>query len=208
MVRLMLSAGRGPAECRLAVAGLSAEVMKDAGRHGLTSSIVDIEEAEHGPVSMVVAIDGNGADTFASAWQGTLQWICRSPLRPAHKRKNWFVAVCILPDREASAVEIRRCDLKWETCRSSGAGGQHVNRTESAVRVVHLPTGLSVRCESERSQHRNKAIALERLGAALAAWKADRGRQAERGKWREHDSLKRGGAVQIFEGMTFRRRER
>ncbi len=206
MIRLMISAGRGPAECRLAVSGLAAELTREARDQGLGVTVLDLEEAPHGPSSIVLGIAGRNEKAFAASWQGTAQWICKSPLRPNSRRKNWFVSATVLPDTEKTSLDIQEGDLKWETCRSSGAGGQHVNRTESAVRLVHLPSGLAIRCESERSQHRNRAIALQRLKFALATARAAEERQSDQDQWQEHNVLQRGCAARTYEGPKFRRK--
>jgi peptide chain release factor len=88
--------------------------------------------------SALVAISGDNAASFSNSWRGTVQWIARSPFRPEHKRKNWFVGVEMLEPVEETHFNPR--EVSWETMRASGPGGQHVNRTESAVRVTHLPT--------------------------------------------------------------------
>jgi peptide chain release factor 1 len=79
------------------------------------------------------------------------------------------VTVAVLPEVAERALEIPERDLAWATCRASGAGGQHIQKTDSAVQLTHLPTGLQVRCQSERSQRQNKATALATLRARLGA---------------------------------------
>ena len=95
--------------------------------------------------------------------------------------------------------------MRIETLRASGPGGQHVNRTESAVRVTHLPTGLSAMAQEERSQHLNRRLALARL-AALFAERADKQvRAAEDQRWRQHTQLERGNAVRVYRGTDWTR---
>jgi peptide chain release factor len=91
-------------------------------------------------------------------------------------------------------------ELSIETLRASGPGGQHVNRTESAVRVTHRPTGLSVLAQEERSQHLNRRLALARLAALLAERAEQQSRAAEDQRWRQHTQLERGNAVRIYRG--------
>ena len=89
-------------------------------------------------------------------------------MRPGHKRQNWFVGVKTVDLAAAPAeASIAPADVRFETLRAGGPGGQHQNTTDSAVRAVHLPTGIVVTARNERSQHRNKAIALQRLEAML-----------------------------------------
>ena len=140
------------------------------------------------------------ANDFAQRWLGTLQWVCASPFRPNHARKNWFVAVSRLPDIPALPKE---GEVRFETCRAGGKGGQHVNKTESAVRAVHTVTGISVRVESERSQHANKKRALELLAVKLAAQHAERLDQHAADAHAQLYRLERGNAVRVFRGKTF-----
>lgn len=201
---LHMTAGRGPAECCVAVAGVVSRLLEEAKREGLR---VDVIEACAGPVpsslsSALLSLEGEGAERFASSWEGTVCWNAKSPLRPGHKRKNWFIGVSVLaPPREDTDFELR--DVEMSALRAGGPGGQHVNKTASAVRVVHRPSGLSTVAREERSQHRNRALALARLRALLDEKKRIGDRESERDRWRRHDGLERGSAVRTFEGARF-----
>jgi peptide chain release factor len=208
VIWVLLSAARGPAECRLAVTGLIEAAIAEARAAGLAAELLHAEEAPHGPVSAVLAVDGPGAEGWAESWRGTLQWICRSPLRPEHGRKNWFVSGTVLRPPEPSSGGFDPRELRWETFRATGAGGQHVNRTESAVRVTHLPTGIAVPCASERSQHRNRAIALALLSRRLCERQEDEERRRRGELWSCHHHVERGASAarRVYVGPSFRRR--
>jgi peptide chain release factor len=120
--------------------------------------------------------------------------VAPSPIRPHHKRKNWFVGVFRL-EAPAPSPELREADVRFETLRAGGPGGQHQNVTDSAVRATHVPTGLSVVARSERSQHRNKAAALARLAAMLGERAELKRIAADRDAWAAHERLERGGAA-------------
>ena len=141
-------------------------------------------------------IGTEGVDRFVTAWRGTVQWIARSPFRPEHKRKNWFVGIQVLEPPAAAPFDPR--DVRFETMRASGPGGQHFNRTESAVRVTHAPTGLQASASEERSQHRNKALAVARLARKLEDLKEQQLGESERSRWRAHQALERGNPVKVF----------
>lgn len=158
------------------------------------------------PASAVVVLDGEAAADLARRWTaGSILWINRSPLRPGHARKNWFVGVVMLPEAVANgAAAPARADIRFESFRAGGPGGQHQNKTESAVRAVHGPTGLTATARDGRSQHRNKVLAVERLTALLDA----RARLAHDGDARlihaAHRHVERGAAGLRFVGPDFR----
>lgn len=204
MIRLLVTSGRGPAECRIAVRGVLQALARDAHERGLSVDIVEsLDPDGHGPVSAVAVLHGDGAEAYAETWLGSVQWIAASPVRPHHKRKNWFVGIARLPVPTTVAPSLDARDVRFETFRAGGPGGQHQNKTESAVRATHAPTGLSVTAREERSQHRNKALALDRLAKLVAAG-GELAALAERQTAQTaHDALERGRPVRRFKGRTF-----
>lgn len=119
-------------------------IVRQAQASGLK---VEMIEREVGPVnrtllSATIALQGAASGELADEWEGTVQWIAQSPYRIYHKRKNWFVGVHSFVLSESQEATER--DFRYETLRASGPGGQHVNKTESAVRAVHIPSGMSV----------------------------------------------------------------
>jgi peptide chain release factor len=151
--------------------------------------------------SVLVALEGERADALAHSWQGSVQWTCRSPYRPTHRRKNWFISGRVFTP--PTATELSAADIRYEALRASGPGGQHVNTTDSAVRAVHGPTGLSVKVQTERSQHANKRLARELLLCKLAS-KAQEAGDAQRALQRaQHHQLERGNPARLFIGERF-----
>ncbi|MDR1987134.1 MAG: peptide chain release factor H [Treponema sp.] len=204
---LIISAGTGPEECAHAAAltlrVIQKEIEKKGG--GVTLRIIDAEPSrESGNIrSALVALEGEDVKKFALSWIGMVQWIWRSPYRPHHKRKNWFVSVkpFIEPDRGARfSLE----DVRFETARAGGPGGQYVNTTESAVRAVHIPTGKQVLAREERSQRLNKKRALARLASRFAQEQADRENQSKSTLRRTHWELERGNPIRIYDGETLK----
>ena len=202
---VLLSAGRGPSECQIAVSGLVGELCREAAEQDLRTDIIEAEAADAGLLSALVGIRGAGAAQFARSWTGTLLWICPSPLRQGWGRKRWFVGASMSEPPPEGTADLLTRDLRFETMRASGPGGQHVNKTESAVRLTHIPTGISVTAREERSQHRNKSLALARLADELAERSRAAGAKAGQERWTRHDSLERGRAVRTYEGPAFRR---
>lgn len=196
---LQITSGRGPVECCRVVALVLEKILREAQKRKLR---VEILEKETGPVnrtllSVVVALEGAGCDVLADEWEGTVLWIARSPYRIHHRRKNWFVGVqtfLLSESREATEDDIR-----YETLRASEPGGQHVNKTESAVRAVHIPSGISVVASDQRSQWQNKKLATERLLVKLTAWNIEQAMIQAQTNWSNHNSLQRGNPVKIIQ---------
>jgi peptide chain release factor len=200
---LHVSAGQGPRECEWVVAELARALCREGAAAGLTCALV---EPLDGPVpSALLRVSGATAPAFAASCTGTIRWIGTSPFRPLHKRRNWFVGVKPAPLAEDIA-ECREGDIRYQTLRASGPGGQHVNKTDSAVRATHVPSGLTSFSQDQRSQFANKKIARLKLALLLD----DKRRAGEAGGkrtlWGQNQELERGNAVRTYEGTAFRRR--
>lgn len=195
-----VTAGKGPEECAWAVIEIVERILAEAKAEGLDARAIEMEAGPRAGTanSALLGVSGDNAEAFAGTWNGTVQWIARSPFRPEHKRKNWFVGVEVLAPVEET--RFNPAEVRWETMRASGPGGQHVNRTESAVRVTHVPTGAQATAAEERSQHRNRKLALARLAAKLNDLDAARRRESLDQRWRSHQELERGNPVRVFRG--------
>ena len=116
-----------------------------------------------------------------------------------YKRKNWFVGVHFFDETELPTIN--ESEISYETCRSGGKGGQNVNKVETAVRAIHVPTGTAVRVSDERSQQQNKKIAYERLILQLHRKNQQILIDAQTQNWNRHSSLERGNPVKKFSGL-------
>ncbi|BEV09888.1 peptide chain release factor H [Asticcacaulis sp. DW145] len=197
---LHLTSGKGPDECRWMVAQLSRAFTREALKDGVVCEVIDSEEEL--PASLLLSVTGDQAEAFVSARVGTIQWIGESPFRPRHKRRNWFVGVNIAPSPDAMP-DLRDEDIVFQTMRASGPGGQHVNKTDSAVRATHKPTGLIVTAQEQRSQHANRKLARQKLAALLDAQREKAGDNARQAQWSTHQNLERGKAVRTYTGPLF-----
>lgn len=205
MVLLQLSAGQGPVEsCRaLALALMRIE------REALTLKLkLTLLESTPGPKkgsfkSLLLTLEGANAKDLGQRWQGSMQWICPSPYRPGHKRKNWFFGGQLYEPNSTNYSG----EIEYKTCRASGAGGQHVNTTDSAVRATHIASGISVRVECERSQHANKKLAQLLIARKLEQQEQMRQSQQEQKLWQQHWALERGNPVRVFIGERFTSRD-
>lgn len=203
MIHMLVTSGRGPAECRIALSHVLRVMAEEAAEAGLDLDVAHGPAPDsHGAASAIVVADGDGAATFARRWLGSVLWVAQSPVRPHHKRKNWFVGVLELPPPRAAA-RFAIADIRFDALRAGGPGGQHQNKTESAVRAVHVPSGLAVVARDGRSQHRNKALAITRL-AELFVLQAELARTGDRmAAQAAHDRLERGRPVRRFTGPWF-----
>ncbi len=203
MILFQLSAAQGPAECALAVSKALRRLLTEAERLGVEASVVEQEPGPRGGTlsSVLLALEGDAAERLAETWSGTLQWICASPYRPNHGRKNWFFGGA----RFASPPPSLEGEIRFETLRASGPGGQHVNKTDSAVRATHVVSGISVKVQTERSQHANKRLAVLLIARRLAecAEQAEGALRAERRL--AHHRVERGNPVRTFRGEKFER---
>lgn len=197
-IYLQITSGRGPAECCRVVALVLEKILKQAKDLNLKAEVLEREQGEMNRTlfSATLSLEGAKCDELINEWEGSIQWIAQSPYRIYHKRKNWFIAVHTfqVPDMK----DINEKELTYQTLRASGPGGQHVNKTESAVRVTHIPSGLSVTASDQRSQSQNKKLATERLMIKLAVWNTEQIMQVAQENWNNHNNLQRGNPVKVI----------
>ena len=158
---------------------------------------------ENGTVQSVsIQIKGNNLADFTENWLGTIQWIGNSTYRKYHKRKNWFIG-CFEAE-SSELIAINESEIKFQAIRSSGAGGQHVNKVSSAIRAKHLQTGIQVLVMDSRSQHQNKKIAIQRLQQKVVEFNSNQQKEQLKNQWENHQDLERGNPIRVFTGSDFK----
>lgn len=198
-IYLQITSGRGPAECCRVVGLVLEKILIQARKLGLIAEVIEREEGEMNRTlfSAIIFLEGSKVDDIVDDWEGTIQWIAQSPYRIYHKRKNWFVGVNSFTPTELNEIDTKY--ITYQTLRSSGPGGQHVNKTESAVRATHAPSGLSVTASDQRSQIQNKKLATERLLIKLSDWNIEQTSQKAQENWDRHNMLERGNPVKVIQ---------
>lgn len=199
---IQISSGRGPDECELAVS------------HLVKTLLIENEK-----IKVVDMVPGNITGNFKSVLlsiaeeekskveniNGSVLWICKSPYRPFHKRKNWFIDVESFDEGKRFAFSEH--DIKFEAMRSSGPGGQNVNKVETAIRATYLPLNIAVVAREERSQYRNKKLAIARLSKIIDQRNQDGSLDQRKNLWVQHNELERGNPIRVYSGESFSRKK-
>lgn len=196
---IQISAGKGPGECCRVVAKVLELMLRQATRNGMTLQVLDTKKGDLNGTLLSATLKAESKDlsAFKKEWEGTILWIAQSPYRKMHKRKNWFAGVTIFPVPDQQLWQEK--DIRYETCRASGPGGQNVNKVETAVRATHVPSGIQVLAMDSRSQLQNKKYSTERLKEKVMAWQYSQLLVQQQAQWQEHNQLERGNPVKTIE---------
>ena len=178
---LDIQAGSGGTEAQDWAEMLFRMYLRWGERRGFETELIEVSEADvAGIKSATIRFQGEYAYGWLRTETGVHRLVRKSPFDSGHRRHTSFAAVFVSPEvDDAIAIEIDPGELRIDVYRASGAGGQHVNRTESAVRITHLPTNIVVQCQNDRSQHKNKATAMKQLKAKLYEHEMQKRRESQ-----------------------------
>ena len=171
-----------------------------AQKNGYDSSLIDRQDNEEAGINnATIAIRGPMAYGYLRGETGMHRLVRISPFNSEGKRQTSFAAVDVSPEISDSAdVEVNESDVRVDTYRASGAGGQHVNKTDSAIRLTHIPTGIVVQCQNERSQHKNRATAWKMLRARLARQEEEQREAEEASKYQQQAKTGFGSQIRNY----------
>ncbi|MGB0871384.1 MAG: peptide chain release factor H [Flavobacteriales bacterium] len=195
---LEMTIGQGPAECSWALPKIFNIFKREAEDLSIKIAVINriVGDETNTVKSLTIELSGNHLSTFCKRWLGSIKWQGKSPYRRNHKRKNWFIGVFEIDG--TTTMKFKDEDVEYQAMRSSGAGGQHVNKVNSAIRAVHLPTGISAIGKERRSQLQNKKQAKERLLEKLKKNQFEQVKENAEINWLNHYKVERGKAVRTF----------
>ena len=195
-----IQSGSGGTEAQDWVAMIMRMYLKWTEKHSFKSEITEASEGEvAGYKSITIKVDGNYAYGWLRTETGVHRLVRKSPFDSGNRRHTSFASVFIYPQIDDSfEIEINPSDLRIDVYRASGAGGQHVNTTESAVRITHMPTKIVVQCQNDRSQHKNKESAMKQLRAKLYAYELNKKNEIKNQVESEKSDISWGNQIRSY----------
>lgn len=202
---IQITAGKGPLECQWVVAKVLKIFLEETKSNNIPYEIIHRENGDENLTlkSVTLLLKSKDLDVFLGSWLGSICWTGKSAFRKLHKRSNWFIGIFELEGLEK--VSFHEKDIRFQTVRSQGSGGQNVNKVNTAVRATHIPTGQSVFVQDSRSQLENKKLSVERLKAKVLEQNIIRLQKRMQETWNNHLNVQRGNPVRTFSGTDFKK---
>ena len=203
---IQITAGNGPVECAWVVAKVLKIVLREASASKLNYTIVNQEKGEENGTVRSANIqllgDANSLADFMRSWIGTISGLGSRTIEKIINVKIGFIGVTEIED--AYKLELKDSEIKYQAIRSSGPGGQHVNKVSSAIRAIHIPTGIQVVAMDRRSQHQNKKLAKQRLQERVTHQNKENYKTSIKNQWENHQKLERGNPIKTITGSNFK----
>ena len=202
---LIISSGNGPAECEKAVYEYLEYLKREFGKCGIEYKCIETEAGTQAETYKSIILKIRGDVKNLEKYTGTIKWINESSYRKNHKRKNWYIKSFLTEENLEMDKDINKDTVEIKTMRSSGNGGQNVNKLESAVRIKHIPTGISIVSREERTQYSNKKAAVKRLEEKLNDLENSSLKKKEAKIRSAKNKIERGNPDLVFTGEKFKR---
>jgi len=202
---IQITSGRGPLECQWVVAKILKVFLEEAKQNKIEYEILHREKGDENLTlkSISILLKGKELDLFLKGWLGSICWQGKSTFRKLHKRSNWFVGVFELEGMEQ--IRFNEKEIRFQTTRSQGSGGQNVNKVNTAVRATYIPTGQSVFVQDSRSQLENKKLSVERLKEKVMTQHIQQLERKMQETWNNHLQVQRGNPVRTYSGTDFKK---
>ncbi|NIF07318.1 peptide chain release factor H [Chryseobacterium sp. Tr-659] len=202
---IQITSGRGPLECQWVVAKVLKTFLEETKDHSIEYEIIHRENGDENLTlkSVTLILKGKELTGFLKNWLGSICWTGKSTFRKLHKRSNWFIGVFELEN--VKKTDFNERDIRFQTTRSQGSGGQNVNKVNTAVRATHIPTGESVFVQDSRSQLENKKLSVPRLKEKVMAAYIQQLERKMKETWEHHLQVQRGNPVRTFSGTDFKK---
>ncbi|GAB0155654.1 peptide chain release factor H [Chryseobacterium sp. Alg-005] len=202
---IQITSGRGPLECQWVVAKVLKVFLEEAKDYHIDYEIIHRENGDGNLTlkSVSLLLKGDNVSLFLDSWLGSICWIGKSTFRKLHKRSNWFIGIFEMEGLEK--ISFNEKDIRFQTTRSQGSGGQNVNKVNTAVRATHAPTGQSVFVQDSRSQLENKKLSITRLKEKVMGLYIQQLEKRMQETWNNHLQVERGNPVRTFSGTDFKK---
>ncbi|WP_407482331.1 peptide chain release factor H [Elizabethkingia meningoseptica] len=202
---IQITSGRGPLECQWVTARILKVFLEEAKQNKIEYEILHREMGDENLTlkSISILLKGKELDIFLKGWLGSICWQGKSTFRKLHKRSNWFVGVFEL--EELGQICFNEREIRFQTTRSQGSGGQNVNKVNTAVRATYIPTGQSVFVQDSRSQLENKKLSVERLKEKVMEQHIQQLERKMQETWNKHLQVQRGNPVRTYSGTDFKK---
>ncbi|PKF72931.1 peptide chain release factor H [Chryseobacterium sp. PMSZPI] len=202
---IQITAGKGPLECQWVVAKVLKTFLDEAKQNKIDYEMIHRENGEENLTlkSVTLLLKGKDLTIFLKSWLGSICWIGKSTFRKMHKRNNWFIGIFELEGLKT--VDFNERDIRFQTTRSQGSGGQNVNKVNTAVRATHIPSKESVFVQDSRSQWENKKLSVIRLKEKVMAIHIQQLEKRMKETWALQIQVQRGSPVRTFSGTDFKK---